>query len=316
MNQLESLKKYSKIVVDSGDIESIKIYLPEDTTTNPSLILKAITMPFYENIICDAILYAKRKGGSYECQLLNAVDQVSVMLGLKILKIISGKVSTEVDAHLSFNTDLCIERSKKIISMYEEHGISRSRILIKLAATWECIQAAKELKKHNINCNLTLLFSFAQARACAEAEVFLISPFVGRIYDWYQSKSLIPKYSANLDPGVISVRKIYFYYKEYGYKTIIMGASFRNIQQVLELSGCDYLTISPDLLKELTIKEGYVSRKLCDSNVKKIPTSVLSRSDFLWLHNEDPMAVEKLSEGIRQFGIDQKKLEKIIKGKM
>ncbi|XBC40835.1 MAG: transaldolase [Buchnera aphidicola (Nurudea yanoniella)] len=316
MNQLESLKKYSKIVVDSGDIESIKDYFPEDTTTNPSLILKAIISPLYENIIDDAITYAKKIGGTYACQLLNAVDKVSVILGTKILKIISGRVSTEVDAHLSFNTDLCIERSKKIISMYEEEGISRSRILIKLASTWECIQAAKELKTFDINCNLTLLFSFAQARACAEAKVFLISPFVGRIYDWYKSKSLIQKYVANLDPGVISVKKIYRYYKTHGYKTIIMGASFRNIQQILELSGCDYLTISPVLLKELKINKGYVSRKLYNSDIIKDPVEPLSKSDFYWLHNEEPMAVEKLSEGIRQFGKDQRKLEKMIHDKM
>ncbi|QCI23126.1 transaldolase [Buchnera aphidicola] len=317
MNRLESLKKYSKIVVDSGDMQSIQEYLPEDITTNPSLILKVITLPKYEYIINNSIAYSKKKGGTYHNQLINAVDKISVMLGQEILSIISGKISTEIDAHLSFNSDMCIEKSKKIISMYEEEGISRSKILIKLASTWECIKAAEELKKFNINCNLTLLFSFAQARACAEANVYLISPFVGRIYDWYKSKSLIQQeYSVDKDPGVCSVRKIYYYYKQYGYKTIIMGASFRNIHQILALSGCDYLTISPDLLKELKSSTGNVVRQLHCPKVMEQPIDLLSRSQFLWLHNEEPMAVEKLSEGIRQFGEDYRKLKQIIKAKM
>ncbi|XBC43394.1 MAG: transaldolase [Buchnera aphidicola (Meitanaphis flavogallis)] len=316
MNQLESLKQHSKIVVDSGDMKLIKKYLPEDTTTNPSLILKVITLPEYEYIIVHSINYAKKKGGTYQYQLLNAVDKVSVMLGQEILGVISGKVSIEIDARLSFNTDLCIEQSKKIISMYEEEGIDRSRILIKLAATWECIKAAEELNNLNINCNLTLLFSFAQARACAEAKVFLISPFVGRIYDWYQSKSLIQEYSGHKDPGVISVRKIYNYYKSYGYRTIIMGASFRNVQQILALSGCDYLTISPVLLRHLQLQSGNVVRQLNVPNIINKSISFLSKSDFLWMHNQDAMAVEKLSEGIRQFGRDQIELERIIKNKM
>ncbi|XBC37747.1 MAG: transaldolase [Buchnera aphidicola (Meitanaphis microgallis)] len=317
MNQLESLKKYSKIVVDSGDMESIREYLPEDITTNPSLILKVITLPSYEYIVSKSICYAKRKGGTYKHQLTNAVDKISVMLGQEILNIISGKVSTEIDARLSFNTDLCIEKSKKIISMYEEEGISRSKILIKLAATWECIKAAEELKKFNINCNLTLLFSFAQARACAEARVFLISPFVGRIYDWYKSKLLIKEYLVDKDPGVNSVKKIYNYYKRHGYETIIMGASFRNVHQILALSGCDYLTVSPNLLQILKSNIGDIARQLHQPNViDRSSISSLSKSDFLWLHNEEPMAVEKLSEGIRQFGQDQKSLERIIKSKM
>ncbi|XBC44451.1 MAG: transaldolase [Buchnera aphidicola (Schlechtendalia peitan)] len=316
MNQLELLKRYSKVVVDSGDIDSIRKYLPEDATTNPSLVLKVITLPSYEGIINNAIIYAKKRGGSYNFQVLNAVDKIYVTLGQEILKVISGRVSTEIDAHLSFNTDLCIQQSQKIIAMYEEEGIHRSRILIKLASTWECIKAAEELKKYDINCNLTLLFSFAQARACAESQVFLISPFVGRIYDWYKSKSLIKEYSVDKDPGVHSVRKIYNYYKKHGYKTIIMGASFRNTEQILALSGCDYLTISPNLLHELRFKNSTFTRQLCAPNVINQPTNTLSQSDFLWLHNEDSMAVEKLSEGIRQFGRDQRELEKIIKNKM
>ncbi|ANF16901.1 transaldolase [Buchnera aphidicola (Schlechtendalia chinensis)] len=317
MNQLESLKKYSKVVVDSGDINLIRKYLPEDATTNPSLVLKAIVSPENEIIVRESITYAKKKGGTYDFQLLNAVDKISVILGKKILEVISGRVSTEIDAHLSFNTDLCIERSKKIISMYEEEGIHRSKILIKLAATWECIKASEELKNFDIDCNLTLLFSFAQARACAEAGVFLISPFVGRIYDWYKSKLLIKEYLAQEDPGVQSVRNIYNYYKKHGYKTIIMGASFRNIEQVLELSGCDCLTISPNLLEKLQCNESVVVQKLYSScNVAKKPISILSQSDFSWLHNTEPMAVEKLSEGIRQFSHDQKELEAIIRNKM
>jgi len=317
LNQLESLKKYSKVVVDSGDINLIRKYLPEDATTNPSLVLKAIVSPENEIIVRESITYAKKKGGTYDFQLLNAVDKISVILGKKILEVISGRVSTEIDAHLSFNTDLCIERSKKIISMYEEEGIHRSKILIKLAATWECIKASEELKNFDIDCNLTLLFSFAQARACAEAGVFLISPFVGRIYDWYKSKLLIKEYLAQEDPGVQSVRNIYNYYKKHGYKTIIMGASFRNIEQVLELSGCDCLTISPNLLEKLQCNESVVVQKLYSScNVAKKPISILSQSDFSWLHNTEPMAVEKLSEGIRQFSHDQKELEAIIRNKM
>jgi len=309
LNQLESLKKYTTIVADSGDIEFIREYLPEDATTNPSLIRQAVNLPKYQYVIHNAVSYAKKKGGCKNLKIENAVDKISIILGIQILNVIPGKISTEIDSRLSFNTDLCIERARKIISMYDEENIDRSRVLIKLAATWESVCAAKELKKEGIQSNLTLLFSFAQARICAESQVFLVSPFVGRIYDWYSSKSLIMSSNIDEDPGVKSVRKIYFYYKKYGYKTIIMGASFRNIDQILALSGCDRLTISPILLNKLKLNKNSVIRKLIPPKIIKSKPIPLSRSEFLWLHNEDAMAVEKLSEGIRQFSIDQKFLE-------
>ncbi|MCW5197599.1 transaldolase [Buchnera aphidicola] len=314
MNQLEQLKKYTKIVIDSGDIEKIEKYTPYDATTNPSLVLKAIQMKKYRSLLQESINYAKKKGGNRNKIITNATDKIIVSIGAEILKKIPGVVSSEVDSRLSFDTHKSIEKAKKLISLYEtEFGISRSRILIKLAATWECIQAAKELEKENIRCNLTLLFSFAQARACAESKVFLISPFVGRISDWYNVNYSSSQYKSSLDPGVQSVQKIYKYYKKYSYKTVIMGASFRDIKQVLSLSGCDCLTISPELLEILQSKNTIIKQKL--STPKKIfpnHTDILSHSDFLWLHNQDSMAVEKLSQGIRQFGTDQYLLEEIV----
>ncbi|CAL4318874.1 transaldolase [Buchnera aphidicola] len=315
MNQLQSLKKITTVVADTGDIKFIQKYQPKDATTNPTLILQAINLPCYQNLIISAIKYAKLIGGNYQKKITNASEKISVLIGSEILKYIPGKISTEVDARLSFNKEACIEKANSIIKMYEEEGINRSKILIKLAATWECISAAKELKKDNINCNLTLLFSFAQARACAEAEVFLISPFVGRIYDWYQSKIPNSIYSVKTDPGVLSVQKIFNYYKENNYKTIIMGASFRRIEQILALAGCDYLTISPPLLKELennikNVKQVLNYKKKCYKNRK-----ILSESEFRWDHNQDSMAVEKLSEGIRKFAQDQENLEKILSKK-
>ncbi|WP_343153800.1 transaldolase [Buchnera aphidicola (Mindarus keteleerifoliae)] len=310
MNQLRSLKKITTVVADTGDIKFIKKYQPKDATTNPTLILRAINLHAYQHLIISALKYAKLKGGNYQKKVVNASEKISVLIGAEILKYIPGKISTEIDARLSFNKDQCIEKAHSIIRMYEEEGIERSKILIKVAATWECICAAKELKKDNINCNLTLLFSFAQARACAEAEVFLISPFVGRIYDWYQSKFPTKTYLVENDPGVKSVKKIYKYYKENNYKTIVMGASFRRIEQILALAGCDCLTISPELLKELEIKPGNVEQILKDEKKYCKDSSILSESEFRWDHNEDPMAVEKLSEGIRKFSEDQEKLEK------
>ncbi|CAL4318522.1 Transaldolase A [Buchnera aphidicola (Chaitophorus sp. 3695)] len=314
MNQLEQLKKYTKIVIDSGDIENIEKYTPYDATTNPSLVLKAIQMQKYQYLLQESINYAKKKGGKKNKIVTNATDRIIVSIGAEILKKIPGVVSSEVDSRLSFNTEKSIKKAKKLISMYEqEFGLNRSRILIKLAATWECIQAAKELEKENIHCNLTLLFSFAQARACAESQVFLISPFVGRISDWYNINYSSSQYQSSLDPGVQSVKKIYKYYKKYSYKTIIMGASFRNIKQVLSLSGCDCLTISPELLSVLQSKDTLIQKKLIIPNkICSTPIHTLSHSDFLWLHNQDPMAVEKLSQGIRQFGTDQYLLEEIV----
>lgn len=312
MNQLNELKKITTIVADTGDVNEIKKYEPIDATTNPSLILQTMNIPEYHNLIIDSVNYGKKIGNSIRDKITHASDKILVNIGKEILKYIPGKVSSEIDSRLSFNTELCILKAKKIINMYEDLGISRSRILIKLASTWECIQAAKELEKDNIHCNLTLLFSFAQAKACAESNVFLISPFVGRIYDWYYQNKLIKNYNSSTDPGVISLKKIYKYYKQYGYNTIIMGASFRNIEQILELSGCDYLTIAPIFLKKLKNNVGKIIRKLVPGITIKKPKSILSESEFRWEHNQDRMAVEKLSEGIRKFSEDQEKLEKIL----
>ncbi|QCI19674.1 MAG: transaldolase [Buchnera aphidicola (Brevicoryne brassicae)] len=316
MNQLSALKEFTTVVADTSDIKSICKYKPEDATTNPSLILQAISSNNNQFFIDQAIQYGKKKGGSYKDKIIHASDKILVDLGVEILKYIPGYVSSEVDARLSFSTEKCILKAKKIIDLYEEQGIMRNRVLIKLAATWECIKAAEELKKENVLCNLTLLFSFAQARACAESNVFLISPFVGRIYDWYVSQKLISKSSKEKDPGVISVCKIYDYYKKHNYKTIIMGASFRNIQQILYLSGCDRLTISPILLKELESNNEKLKRNLIPNNVFLAKPKALSEEEFRWEHNQDAMAVEKLSEGIRNFGRDQLLLEKILSKKM
>ncbi|CAL4318581.1 transaldolase [Buchnera aphidicola] len=317
VNQLEQLKKYTKVVVDSGDIDFIRKYSPEDATTNPSLILQVVQSKKYESLVQNAILYSKKKCKFLNSRIKTCIDKIIVEIGIKILKVIDGFISSEVDARLSFNKDECIKKAYELISLYEEKGISRSRVLIKLASTWECIQAAKELKKDNINCNMTLLFSFAQAQACAEANVFLISPFVGRIFDWYVTKNPTFKYKLGKDPGVESVKKIFDYYKKYDYKTIIMGASFRNVEQILELSGCDRLTISPNLLNQLKNCYKPISKKLLIPKKKlKNLNNILTESDFRWFHNEDLMAVEKLSEGIKNFNSDQLILESIISKKI
>ncbi|WAI18189.1 MAG: transaldolase [Buchnera aphidicola (Acyrthosiphon caraganae)] len=316
MNQLDALKKFSTVVADTGDIKSICKYKPEDATTNPSLILQAVNLNVNQFLIDQAVEYAKKKGGLYKDQIINASDKILVDLGVEILKKIPGYISSEVDARLSFSTEKCILKAKKIIDLYEEKGISRNRVLIKLAATWECIKAAEELKKDNIHCNLTLVFSFSQARACAESGVFLISPFVGRIYDWYVSQNLLSKSFSGKDPGVISVCKIYEYYKKHNYKTIIMGASFRNIEQILHLSGCDRLTISPILLKELESNTRTITRQLNPPGIFSVPPVALSEEEFRWEHNQDAMAVQKLSEGIRNFGKDQLSLEEILSKKI
>lgn len=311
MNQLNALRKFTTIVADTSDIESIRKYHPEDATTNPSLILQAVNLSANKKFIDQAVEYALKKGGSHKKKIKNASDKIVVDLGIEILKYIPGYISTEVDARLSFNKEKCILRAKKIIDMYEEQGINRNRVLIKLAATWESIKAAEELKKSNIFCNLTLLFSFAQARACAESHVFLISPFVGRIYDWHVSQNLILKNSCGEDPGVLSVCKIYDFYKKHKYKTIIMGASFRNIHQILSLSGCDRLTISPVFLEHLENNSEKLTRKLIPPSTYIVPPTPLTEEEFRWEHNQDEMAVQKLSEGIRNFGKDQIFLEKI-----
>ncbi|MBU9816425.1 transaldolase [Rahnella sp. C60] len=316
MNQLDALKKITTVVADSGDIESIRHFEPQDATTNPSLILKAADLPQYQNLIKDALDYARKQGGSKETQVINATDKLAVNIGAEILKSVPGRVSTEVDARLSFNRDLCIEKARKLIGLYQDHGIDKSRILIKLASTWEGIQAANELEKEGINCNLTLLFSFAQARACAEAGVYLISPFVGRIYDWYKAKEPNATYDVEKDPGVESVRNIYDYYKSHGYETVIMGASFRKVEQILALAGCDRLTISPNLLEELKANDAPVERKLQPSSQADKKPAPLTQAEFLWEHHQDAMAVEKLAEGIRSFAVDQKKLEDMLSAQL
>ncbi|MFS7220323.1 transaldolase [Rahnella inusitata] len=317
MNQLDALKKLTTVVADSGDIESIRHFEPQDATTNPSLILKAADLPQYQNLIKDALDYARKKGGSKEDQVINATDKLAVNIGVEILKSVPGRISTEVDARMSFDSEKCLAKARKLIGLYQEQGIDKSRILIKLASTWEGIKAAEQLEKEGINCNLTLLFSFAQARACAEAGVYLISPFVGRIYDWYKAKEPNATYDVEKDPGVKSVREIYKYYKAQGYETVIMGASFRKVEQILALAGCDRLTISPNLLEELKASDAPVERKLQSSsapgNKQPVP---LTQAEFLWEHHQDAMAVDKLAEGIRQFAVDQKKLEDVLSAQL
>ncbi|MDP2561307.1 transaldolase [Psychrobium sp. 1_MG-2023] len=309
MDKLTQLKAMTSVVADTGDIEAIKLYQPEDATTNPSLILKAAQLPQYQSLLTQAVNKAKQTNGSQEEQLALASDYLAVAIGCEILTTIPGRISTEVDARLSFNKEASIAKAKQIIAMYQEAGIDKSRILIKLASTWEGICAAKELEQQGINCNLTLLFSFAQAQACAEANVFLISPFVGRILDWYKANTDKKDYTSEEDPGVISVSEIYDYYKKHDYKTVVMGASFRNTGEILELAGCDKLTISPNLLEELEQSEGEVIQKLNpEQNILPRPEP-LTEPQFRWAFNQDAMAVDKLAEGIRNFAIDQNKLE-------
>lgn len=310
-NKLEQLRKITTVVADTGEIDLIKKYQPEDATTNPSLILKAAQLPEYATFIDQAITYAKVQSDNKAQQLVDTCDMLAVIIGKEILKTIPGRISTEVDARLSYNTEKTIEKARKLIRLYNEAGISNDRILIKIASTWEGIRAAEVLEKEGVNCNLTLLFSFAQARACAEAGVYLISPFVGRIMDWYKAKEG-HDFSAQEDPGVVSVTSIYNYYKEFGYDTVVMGASFRNIGEILELAGCDRLTIAPSLLQELEEAEGELVQKLKPASDVKARPEPLTHADFLWGHNQDPMAIEKLAEGIRNFAIDQGKLETMI----
>ncbi|MDF0532907.1 transaldolase [Shewanella sp. A32] len=314
-NTLAQLKSMTTIVADTGDIEAIKRYQPEDATTNPSLILKAAQIPEYAGLIDNAIAWAKAQSSDKAQQLEDAADKLAVNIGVEILKLVPGKVSTEVDARLSFDKTASIAKAQKLIKLYQEAGIDKSRILIKLASTWEGVCAAKQLEQSGINCNLTLLFSFAQARACAEAGVFLISPFVGRILDWYK-KSTGSDYSASEDPGVLSVTKIYEYYKRHGYNTVVMGASFRNTGEIIEIAGCDRLTIGPSLLEELANSDVVISRKLRPADDTQPAPAPMTEAEFRWAFNEDAMAVEKLAEGIRNFAIDQDKLEAMLKAKL
>jgi transaldolase len=315
---LSQLKQFSVVVADTGDFASIKKYQPRDATTNPSLLLKAGTMPEYAAVVDKAVADAKAEAPNAGAALGLAMDKLAVAFGLEILKIVPNRVSTEVDARLSFDTAASVAKARQLIAMYAAAGIPQERILIKLASTWEGIQAAAELKKDGIRCNLTLLFSFAQAVACAEAGVQLISPFVGRILDWHKKSTGKTAYAPAEDPGVLSVTKIYSYYKKFGYATEVMGASFRNKEEILELAGSDLLTIAPALLEELQSNEGTVTPKLTPALAAASPLAkiTLNEAAFRWLHNEDQMATEKLSEGIRLFAADSLKLEKFLAEKL
>ncbi|KAM8712539.1 hypothetical protein ACLKA7_012958 [Drosophila subpalustris] len=316
MSALEQLKTITTIVADTGDFEAICVYKPTDATTNPSLILSASTMERYQYLVRSAVDYGKSKAGSLEIQVAEAMDYLCVLFGCEILKIVPGRVSTEIDARISFDTEKSVKKALKLIDLYKSFGIDKERILIKLASTWEGIKAAEILEKeHGVHCNLTLLFSFAQAVACAEAGVTLISPFVGRILDWFVANTDSKKFEPLQDPGVISVTKIYNYYKKFDYKTLVMGASFRNVGEIKALAGCDLLTISPSLLKDLEKDESVVKPHLSVNNAKlqNIEKMSVDESKFRWLLNEDAMATDKLSEGIRKFAVDTVKLENVIK---
>jgi len=315
-NQLDQLKKFTVVVADSGDFATIRQFAPRDATTNPSLILKAAQMPAYQFLVDKAVADNRAKSSGKEL-LANVLDNLMILFGSEILKIVPGRVSTETDASFSFDTDALVAKGRRFISLYEKNGIARERILIKIASTWEGIKAAEILQRDRINCNLTLLFSLAQAVACAEAKVKLVSPFVGRIMDWYQAKEK-KEFAPAEDPGVISVKEIYSYYKKFGHATEVMGASFRNVGEIQELAGCDLLTISPQLLAELQKSGGPLARKLSPeiaraSKIEKIP---LDEKKFRWLLNENAMATEKTSEGIRLFNADAVKLEQFIASKL
>jgi len=311
LNQLDQLKQFTKVVADTGDFATLKQYAPSDATTNPSLIFKAAQMPEYKYIVDRAVGAARKGNLNKQSPMRDIVDHLLVFFGVEILKIIPGRVSTETDASLSFDTPALVEKAHRFISLYEENGVSRDRVLIKIASTWEGIRAAEILQKEGINCNMTLLFSLVQAAACAEVKAKLISPFVGRILDWFK-KSTGKDYAPAEDPGVQSVRTIYAYYKKFGYKTEVMGASFRNVGEILELAGCDLLTISPNLMAELQKSTNPATRKLTPEIASEIQFEKLELDEkkFRWLLNEDAMAIEKTAEGIRLFNADAVKLEK------
>lgn len=312
-SKLEQLKAMTDVVADTGDIEAIRRFQPQDATTNPSLLLKAAALPHYAQLMNRARAWATTEGGSDQEQLANCCDRFAVDIGKEVLAIVPGRISTEVDARLSFDTAGTIARAHKLIGMYEEAGIGRERILIKTASTWEGILAAKALEKEGINCNLTLLFGFSQAVACADAGVFLISPFVGRILDWHKANTDLVVENPQDDPGVQSVNRIYDYYKQHGYETVVMGASFRNTGEIEALAGCDRLTISPALLEELAADEGQLQQQLsADTASSDVTKHSPDESGFRYKLNADAMATEKLAEGIRNFVTDQLKLEKLV----
>jgi len=310
MNLLESLKRYTTVVADTGDIEAITEHRPQDATTNPSLLYQAVQKAEYRHLLDDAIQHALKSPGDRDARAEAGMDKLLVNFACEILRIVPGRVSTEVDARLSFDTAGTLAKARRLIDLYAKTGIDRERVLIKIASTWEGIRAAEQLEREGIHCNLTLLFSFAQAVACAEAGVTLISPFVGRITDWYR-KERGAEIPADDDPGVQSVTRIYNYFKKFGYKTQVMGASFRRVEQIIGLAGCDLLTISPNLLEQLKNTPGEVARRLSSETAKASGETMLHLDEktFRWMHNEDAMAVEKLSDGIRKFNADARKLE-------
>ncbi|MEE1674706.1 transaldolase [Agarivorans aestuarii] len=309
---LTQLKQYTTVVADTGDLDTMRKFSPEDATTNPSLIVKALALPEYSSLLKDVADWAKTQSSDQAEQIEMAADKLVVTIGCKVLELVPGRISTEVDARLSFDTEGSIAKARRLIELYEAAGINKERVLIKLASTWQGIRAAEQLEKEGINCNLTLLFSFAQARACAEAGVFLISPFVGRILDWYKAKDANADFAGAKDPGVISVSEIYSYYKDHGYNTVVMGASFRNIGEIVELAGCDRLTIGPALLEELDQTEAELEVRLQDKGASQNRPAPMTEAEFYWAHNEDAMATEKLAEGIRAFAVDQVKLDKML----
>jgi len=311
MNLAECLKRYTIVVADTGDIEAIAQHHPQDATTNPSLLYQAAGMPAYRHLVEEATEEAIGRGGAQEQMAEEFIDRLFVLFGCEILKVVPGRVSTEVAASLSFDRPGTLAKARKLISMYEKKSIPRERVLIKIASTWEGIRAAEILEKEGIHCNLTLLFSFAQAVACAEAGVTLISPFVGRIYDWHKKQNGGAEVPPDEDPGIASVTRIYNYYKKYGYQTQVMGASFRNVNQIVRLAGCDLLTISPELLEHLEHSEGILDRKLDPDKAKASNDEKLHLDEktFRWMHNEDAMATEKLAEGIRKFNSDAHRLQ-------
>lgn len=312
-SKLEQLKAMTDVVADTGDIEAIRQYRPLDATTNPSLLFKAAQMPQYDALVTEAIHWGRQKSPHQEEYIPFAADKLAVLIGCEILSIIPGRISTEVDARLSFDTQATITKARQLVELYQAGGVNKERILIKIASTWEGIKAAEVLEKEGINCNLTLLFSFPQAVACGEAKVFLISPFVGRILDWYKANTDKKEYSASEDPGVISVTQIYQYYKQHAIDTVVMGASFRNIGEIEALAGCDRLTISPQLLEELNNDTSILTRQLSpSSNTKTAGKAAMDEATFRYQMNQDAMATEKLADGIRQFIKDQVNLETLI----
>ena len=312
--KLEQLKKITTVVADTGDIDAIQIWQPEDATTNPSLLLNAASIEKYQPLLRKSVAYGRKFNLPSEQQIRLAADYFSVSIGCEILNVIPGKISTEVDARLSFDTDATVSKARELIKLYSDSGIDKGRVLIKIASTWEGIQAARILESEGVHCNLTLLFSFTQAVAAAEAGAYLISPFVGRILDWYKKQTGKSEYAAEEDPGVLSVTRIFNFYKKCGFKTVVMGASFRNIHEIEQLAGCDRLTISPGLLSELASDNGDLVKKLIDEGEQQERPKQLNENEFRWLLNEDPMATEKLSEGIRKFAVDQVSLESLMEG--